>query len=407
MSDDTHDGPGPRAEGWLPAARIRGIGASIFTEMTELANRTGSVNLGQGVPDLWSPPQLLDYAREAIADGHNQYPPAAGVAALRQAVAAHREEFAGVGYRTEDEIVVTTGATEAVAAALLAFCGPGDEVLTFDPCYDAYPAVTGMAGARLVAAPLALDGTGWALDEKALREAVTPRTRVLLLNSPHNPTGKVFTAAELDAIAAVCRDNDLTVITDEVYEHLVYDGPGHVSIASLPGMRERTLAVSGAGKTFNVTGWKIGWACGPAYLVTAVRATKQFLTFATGAPFQFAVARMLGETEPWARELRAAMRERRALLTEGLRAVGLPAVAGEGGYFVQADVRGWGHEDGTRFCRELPEAAGVACVPTSAFYQSQGTPSWLARFAFCKPLPYLEEGVRRLAAARGRGVSPD
>ncbi|MFI5752210.1 aminotransferase class I/II-fold pyridoxal phosphate-dependent enzyme [Streptomyces sp. NPDC051644] len=290
----------------------------------------------------------------AIAEGHNQYPPAAGLAELRRAIADSRLRRSGIRYDADREVIVTAGATEAVTAALLALCNPGDEVLTLDPCYDAYEAAASLAGARLVAVPLATEGDRFCLDEAALRAAATPRTRLLLLNSPHNPTGKVFTDAELVAVARVCLDHELTAVTDEVYEHLVYDGAGHHSLASVPGMRERTLVVSSAGKTFNVTGWKVGWACGPDRLVEAVLSVKQFLTFASGTPFQLAVARMLGDEEAWTAELCGTLQRHRDLLRTGLEQAGLRTYRGEGGYFLQADVRGVGYLDGTRFCQDLP-----------------------------------------------------
>nr|WP_324614374.1 aminotransferase class I/II-fold pyridoxal phosphate-dependent enzyme [Streptomyces sp. MMG1121] len=385
---------------WVPAERTHHFGTSVFTEMTRLAERTDSINLGQGVPELPSPPEILRHAAAAIAAGRNQYPPATGLPELKEAVAGHRFATTGVSYRPEDEVLVTTGATEAVAAALLAFCDPGDAVLALDPCYDAYPAGARMAGARMTTAPLSVTADGFALDPEALRRAVGPRTRVLLLNSPHNPTGKVFTTEELAQIAAVCEEHDLTVVTDEVYEHLVYDGLRHVSLAALPGMRERTLVISSAGKSFNVTGWKIGWACGPAHLVAAVASAKQYLTYATGTPFQAAVAAMLASKTTWVEGLRDDLQRNRDLLREGLRQAGLPALPGQGGYFVQADVRGWGYPDGGRFCRELPLRAGVVAVPTSAFYQSAEAPDWLVRFSFCKDRQVVEEAVRRLVAAR-------
>ncbi|MGP4002495.1 aminotransferase class I/II-fold pyridoxal phosphate-dependent enzyme [Streptomyces sp. 8N706] len=381
------------------AARVRDMGTSIFTEMTDLARRTGAVNLGQGVPELDSPPALLKDAADALLAGSNQYPPALGFPSLREAVAAHQLRRYGLDYRPQGEVLITTGATEALASALLAFCDPGDEIIAFDPCYDAYAADARLAGARLVGAPLVLDGDGFALDADALRAAVSPRTRVLILNTPHNPTGKVFTADELAVIAEVCQEHDLTVVTDEVYEHLAYDGTRHVPIASLPGMRERTLTISSAGKTFNVTGWKIGWICGPAPLVAAVGAAKQFLTYASGTPYQEALARMLGSVEEWAGELRTTLRNHRDLLTDGLARAGLRPFRAEAGYFVQADVRPWGYADGVEFCRELPERAGVVAIPTSAFYLEAGAPAWLVRFSFCKREESIRTAVDQLVRA--------
>ncbi|MCM2420657.1 MULTISPECIES: aminotransferase class I/II-fold pyridoxal phosphate-dependent enzyme [unclassified Streptomyces] len=385
---------------WSPAARVRGVGTSIFTEMTELARRTGAVNLGQGVPELASPATLLKDVAEAVLAGNNQYPPATGFPALRTAVAEHQLRRYGLDYRPDGEVLVTTGATEAIAAALLAFCDPGDEVLAFDPCYDAYPAAARLSGATLVGVPLEADGDGFVMNADALRAAVTPRTRVLVLNTPHNPMGKVFTAAELDAIADVCREHSLIVVTDEVYEHLVYDETPHRTIAALPGMRERTLIISSAGKTFNVTGWKIGWICGPAPLVAAAGSVKQFLTYASGTPYQEALARMLGSVEEWAAELRGTLRTNRDLLSDGLKRAGLRPYRAEAGYFLQADVRPWGYTDGVTFCRELPERAGVVAIPTSAFYQGQDAPSWLVRFSFCKREESVRTAVDQLVRAR-------
>ncbi|MFF4409630.1 aminotransferase class I/II-fold pyridoxal phosphate-dependent enzyme [Streptomyces sp. NPDC001262] len=387
-------------DNWNPAARVRGLGTSVFTEMTELARSTGAVNLGQGVPELAGPQGLLDEVAAAVLAGRNQYPPAHGFPVLREAVAAHRLRRHGVAYDPQDEVLVTTGATEAIAAALLGLCDPGDEVLAFDPCYDAYPAVVRFAGATLVGVPLAEDGKSFALDADALRAAVTPRTRVLILNTPHNPTGKVFTDEELAAVAEVCREHDLTVVTDEVYEHLVYDEAlGHRTIAALPDMRERTLVISSAGKTFNVTGWKVGWVCGPAPLVAAVAAAKQFLTYASGTPYQEALARALGGVEAWAAGLRLTLRRNRDLLSEGLERAGLRPYRADAGYFVQADIRAWGHSDGVRFCRELPSRAGVVAIPTSAFHVRPDAPPYLVRFSFCKLENSVRDAVEKLVRA--------
>ncbi|MFD7614821.1 aminotransferase class I/II-fold pyridoxal phosphate-dependent enzyme [Streptomyces sp. NPDC059828] len=379
------------------------MGTSVFTEMTELARRTGAVNLGQGVPELDSPAELLKDVADAVLSGSNQYPPAVGFPALREAVAAHQLRRYGLDYRPDGEVLVTTGATEALAAALLAMCDPGDEVIAFDPCYDAYAADARLAGARLVGVPLTLDGDGFALDMDALRAALTDRTKVLLLNSPHNPTGKVFTVGELAAIAELCAERSLTVVTDEVYEHLVYaDGARHRPIATFPGMRERTLVISSAGKTLNVTGWKVGWICGPAPLVSAVNSAKQFLTYASGTPYQEAIARALGSVESWAAGLRESLRAHRDLLGAGLTRAGLRPLRAEAGYFVQADVRPWGYDDGVSFCRELPERAGVVAIPTSAFYVGADAPSWLVRFSFCKSEASIRQAVDRLVEAGGR-----
>ncbi|WP_059009985.1 aminotransferase class I/II-fold pyridoxal phosphate-dependent enzyme [Streptomyces specialis] len=374
---------------------------SIFTEMTELAARTGAVNLGQGVPELDAPPALLADVSAAVLAGRNQYPPASGFPALREAVAAHQRAHYGLEYAPDGEVLVTTGATEALASAFLALTGPGDDVVTFDPCYDAYPAGVRLAGARLVPVPLAADGDGFALDADALRAAVAGarRPRLLVLNSPHNPTGKVFTPAELATVAEVCRAHDLTVVTDEVYEHLVYDGGRHVPIATLPGMRERTLVISSAGKTFNATGWKVGWVCGPARLVAAVAGVKQWLTYASGTPYQEAIARALGSVREWSAGLRATLTANRDLLAAGLTEAGLRPYRADAGYFVQADIRPWGFTDGSGFCRELPELAGVVAIPTSAFRPGADPAPWLVRFSFCKRPESIRTAVERLAAA--------
>lgn len=382
------------------------IETSIFTEMTELARRTGAVNLGQGVPELDSPPALLRDVADAVLGGHNQYPPAYGHPALRTAVAAHQRRRYGLDFRPDGEVLVTTGATEALAAACLALTGPGDEILTLDPCYDAYPAGARLSGARLVAVALALEGDGFALDADALRAAVTPRTRLLLLNSPHNPTGKVFTPDELASIAELCREFDLTAVTDEVYEHLTYDAARHVPLATLPGMRERTLTVSSAGKTFNTTGWKVGWICGPEALVARVTSVKQFLTYASGTPYQAALATALDAVEDWAAELRGTLSDNRDLLSAGLARAGLRPYRADAGYFVQADVRPWGETDGVRFCRELPERAGVVAIPTSAFQQTANASPWLVRFSFCKRPDSLHQAIDRLTSAAPTDPAP-
>ncbi|MEU7292716.1 aminotransferase class I/II-fold pyridoxal phosphate-dependent enzyme [Streptomyces exfoliatus] len=386
------------------AVRIQHFRPSVFSEMRDLAVRTGAVDMGQGAPAMAAPAALTAAVAAAVEKGLNQYSPAAGLPELRAAVASYRRRTTGVRYRPDTEVVVTAGATEALSAALLALCDPGDEVLAFDPCYDAYSACAELAGARLVTVPLAARDGGFVLDEAALRSGFGPRTRVLLFNSPHNPTGKVFTDEELAVVAALCREHGVIVVADEVYEHLAYDGRPHRTIAALPGMRERTLVVSGAGKTFNVTGWRIGWACGPAPLVDALLSVKQFVTFAAGTPFQAAVAGALWDVESWAVELREELSARRDLLTAGLQAAGLPAFPGEGGYFVLADVRGWGYRDDVEFCRDLPARAGVVAIPCSAFHHRANAPRWLARFAFCKSTEAVAEAVARLGAAGGAGA---
>ncbi len=382
-------------------ARMRPFGTSIFAEMSALAARTGAVNLGQGFPDTDGPAEMLEAARQAIAAGRNQYPPAPGLPELRTAIAAHQRRFWGLEYDPEAEVVVTAGATEAIAAAILALCDTGDEVVCFEPYYDSYAAAIALAGA--VRRPVTLrpgpDGR-YGFDAGELRAAFSGRTRLVLLNTPHNPTGKVFTGAELALIAEVCQEHGALAVTDEVYEHLVYlDAAGpHESLAALPGMRERTLRVSSAGKTFSCTGWKVGWASGPPPLVAALLRVKQFLTFVNGAPFQPAVAVALGLDDGYFDTFRAQLQGKRDLLAGGLAAAGFRVLPSEGTYFVTADIRTLGASDGVEFCLALPERCGVVAVPTQVFYDTVDAGRPLIRFAFCKRTEVLEEAVIRLHA---------
>jgi N-succinyldiaminopimelate aminotransferase len=371
------------------ASRLAGFGTTIFTEMSALAERTGAINLGQGFPDEDGPAEVLEAAAAALRAGHNQYAPLPGVPALRDAVAAHQRRFYGLEV---EDVQVTFGATEAIASAMLGLLEPGDEVVVFEPLYDSYAASIAMAGARRRV--VTLRPPDWSFDPDALRAAVTPRTRLLLLNSPHNPTGKVFSREELALVASVVREHDLTAVTDEVYEHLVYDGAAHVPLATLDGMAERTLTISSLGKTFSVTGWKIGWATGPAALVAAVRAAKQFLSFAGGTPFQHAGAAALALGDEFYAGLAAAFAAKRDRLRDGLRAAGLEPLPVAGTYFINARVEG----DGAEFCRELPARAGVVAIPTSVFYDSTVGES-LVRFAFCKRDSVIDEAASRLAGA--------
>ncbi|GAA1345508.1 pyridoxal phosphate-dependent aminotransferase [Catellatospora bangladeshensis] len=376
---------------------MRPFASTIFAEMTALATRTGAVNLGQGFPDTDGPAGMLAVAKESIDGGLNQYPPGPGMPVLREAVAEHRARY-GTRYDPDTEILVTVGATEAVAATLLALVEPGDEVVLIEPYYDSYAASVALAGAtRRTVGLVEEPGTGrLGLDAGALRAAIGPRTRAVLVNSPHNPTGTVLTRAELGEIARLCVEHDLVAITDEVYEHLVFDGSEHLPLAALPGMAERTVTISSAGKTFNCTGWKIGWVCGPADLVGAVRAAKQFLTFVGGAPFQPAVAHALRAELPWVERLRASLQDKRSRLAEGLTRAGFAVRPSEGTYFITADVRPLGFDDGEQLCRELPGRIGVAGVPVQVFTDHPDRWRHLVRFAFCKRDEVLDEAIRRL-----------
>jgi len=380
-------------------ARMRPFGTTIFTEMSALAARTGSVNLGQGFPDSDGPAEMLAAAADALRSGANQYPPLAGIPALRAAVTAHEERFWGLSRDPETEVVVTAGATEAIAAAVLGLCEAGDEVVCFEPYYDSYAASIALAGA--VRRPVTLrpgpDGR-YGFDEDELRAAFGPRTRMVLLNTPHNPTGKVFTAAEVALIARLCQEHDVYAVTDEVYEHLVFtDAPEpHVPLASLPGMRERTIRISSAGKSFSCTGWKVGWATGPAALVSTVQRVKQFLTFVNAGPLQPAVAVALGLPDDYFSGFRAALQSRRDRLVAGLTEAGFGVLPSEGTYFVTADITPLGGVDGVEFCRSLPGRCGVVAVPTQVFYDNQEAGRRLIRFAFCKREDVIDEAATRL-----------
>lgn len=375
--------------------RLQDFGTTIFTQMSALAVETNSVNLGQGFPDTDGPAEVAEAARQAIADGHNQYPPLPGIAPLREAVAEHRRRFRGQDFDPDGEVLITAGATEALAAAMLALTGPGDEVVTFEPYYDSYAAGIALSGAtrRVVT----LRAPDWSFDPDELRAAFTPATKALLLNTPHNPTGKVFGRDEMTLIAELCCEHGVVAITDEVYEHLVFDGE-HIALATLPGMAERTLTVSSAGKIFSFTGWKIGWACGPADLVAAVRTAKQFLTFVSGAPFQHAVAVGLRLGDDFFDGYTAEMRAKRDRLCAGLAEAGLDVLEPQGTYFASCDIRSIGENNGIDFCMALPERAGVVAVPTMVFYDDEEAGAPIIRFAFCKKDEVLDEAVHRLKA---------
>jgi N-succinyldiaminopimelate aminotransferase len=377
--------------------RLGPFATTIFAEMTALAVETGSINLGQGFPDTDGPAEVAEAAIAAIRAGANQYPPGPGVPVLREAVAAHQRACYGLEYDPDGEILVTTGATEGIAAALIGLCEPGDEVVMFEPYYDSYAASAAMAGAT--ARMVTLHQPDWSWDPAQLKAVLSDRTRLVLLNSPHNPTGKVFSAEELAAIAAACVERDLIVVTDEVYEHLVFDGR-HVPIAGLEGMRDRTVSISSAGKTFSFTGWKIGWACGPSPLVARVRAAKQFLTFATGTPFQHAVAHGLSAGERLVAPMRQSLRAQRDLLCDGLSALGLTVYRPAATYFATTDVASIGEDDAYAFCRSLPTRCGVVAVPSSVFYRDPGPARTLVRWAFCKRPEVLQDALRRLEGLR-------
>lgn len=384
------------------SSRIDGLGTTIFARMSALAARTGAVNLGQGFPDTDGPDVVREAAVAALRGGANQYAPGPGVPALREAVAEHQRRWYGLDVDPDTEVVVTTGATEAVAAAVLGLVEPGDEVLVLEPYYDSYVAVLQMAGA--VRRPVTLRAPDFRLPVDELRAAVTSRTTAILLNTPHNPTGTVLTADELAAVAQVAREHDLVVISDEVYEHLTFDVP-HVPIATLPGMRERTLTISSGGKTFSFTGWKVGWASGPADLVASVLGAKQFLTFTSGSPLQPAVAAALRLDDDYFTGFRDGMRARRDQLCAGLADIGLDVVVPDGTYFASTDIRPLGFDDGLDFCLRLPELAGVVAVPHQVFHDpdtpldaNPGRP--FVRWAFCKRPEVLDEAVRRLGVLR-------
>ena len=379
------------------ATRLDGLGTTIFAEMSELAVATGSINLGQGFPDTDGPAEVVEAVVDALRSGtSNQYPPGPGIPALRAAIADHGRRFWGLDYDPEAEVLVTTGATEAIAAAVLALVNPGDEVIAFEPWYDSYAATIAMAGG--VCRALTLRAPDFALDLDELRTAITPRTRVILLNTPHNPTGRVLSRSELTGVAEVATEHDLVVISDEVYEHLVFDGE-HIAISTLPGMRERTVRISSAGKTFSFTGWKIGWACGPPDLVAAVRTAKQFLTYVSGAPFQPAVALALGLPHTYFSGLRDNLRDRRDQFGTGLRELGFDVYSPAGTYFVTTDVRPLGYPDGVEFCRELPHRAGVVGIPLGVFYANADAGCSLVRWAFCKRPEILDMALDRLRRA--------
>jgi N-succinyldiaminopimelate aminotransferase len=386
----------------MTVERLRPYAVNVFAAMSALAAEVGAVNLGQGFPDEDGPPAMLEAARQAIADGVNQYPPGPGIAALREAIAAQRARRYRVDLDPDSEVLVTVGASEAIAAAVLGLVEPGSEVLLIEPFFDTYSPVIAMAGSRRVAVPLVPDGRGFCLDVDAVRAAITPSTRAIIVNSPHNPTGMVLDDDELRALAGVAVEADLLVIADEVYEHLVFDGRCHLPISTYPGMAERTVTISSAAKMFNCTGWKIGWACGPADLIAGVRAAKQYLSYVGGAPFQPAVAYALDNEDAWVDSLRDSLQSKRDTLAAALTGIGFEVHDSAGTFFLCADPRPLGFRDSATFCAELPRRVGVAAIPMSAFCDPDHAQAseWnhLVRFAFCKRHETLDEAIRRLGA---------
>ncbi len=382
--------------------RLQGFGTTIFAQMSALALRTQSINLGQGFPDVDGPPEVTETAVEAIRSGdYNQYPPGIGHPELRHAVSEHQQRFWGMEFDPDTEVLITAGATEALTAALLALVGPGEEVVTFEPYYDSYAAAIAMTpGERRV---VTLRPPDYRFDPAELAAAFGPRTKVMLFNSPHNPTGKVFNADEVALIAELCVKHDVVAVTDEVYEHLVFDDNTHIPLATLPGMADRTVTISSGGKTLSVTGWKIGWACGRSELVKAVQTAKQFLTYVSGGPFQPAVAAGLRMGDEFFESLAGDLQHKRDRLCEGLDAAGFVPSVPQGTYFVTADIRPLGFDDGIEFCLSLPERCGVVAVPCQVFYDDKAAGAPFVRFAACKRTEVIDEASRRLATlAKGR-----
>ncbi|MEU0004183.1 pyridoxal phosphate-dependent aminotransferase [Streptomyces sp. NPDC006314] len=377
--------------------RLAEFGTTIFAEMSALAVATGAINLGQGFPDTDGPEEVREAAVRALRDGRgNQYPPGPGVPELRTAITEHRLRRYGLSYDPDTEVLVTAGATEAIAASLLALVEPGDEVVALEPYYDSYAASIALAGGRRVPVTLRPHDGSFRLDLDELRAAVTDRTRLLLINTPHNPTGTVLTRAELAAIAELAVERDLLVVTDEVYEHLVFDGAEHLPLAAFPGMRERTVSIGSAGKTFSFTGWKVGWVTAAPGLVSAVRSVKQFLTYVSSGPFQYAVADALALPDSYFEDVRRSMQARRDILAEGLTAAGFEVFEPAGTYFITTDIRPLGEKDGFAFCRALPERAGVVAIPNAVFYDDREAGAPFVRFAFCKREEVLREAAQRL-----------
>lgn len=374
--------------------RMQGHRLSIFAEMSTLALETGSINLGQGFPDTDGPSEVLDAAVSAIRAGHNQYPPDRGIPELRQAVADHQGRFYGLDV-DPDNVMVSTGASEALGASILALVEPGQEVVVFEPYFDLYAAIIELAGG--VRRSVTLRAPDYTFDEADLEDAVGPKTRLILLNTPHNPTGKVFDSDELAAIARVALQHDLLVVTDEVYEHMTYDGICHVPLAALPGMADRTVTISSGGKSFGTTGWKVGWAHAKSDLIQAVHTVKQHLTFTSGAPFQRAMVTALNLGDDYFTGLAADLWAKRDRVSAGLAAAGLEVYPASGTYYLTADVRPLGYDDGMDFCRDLPGRCGVVAIPNQVFYDDQDAGRSIVRFAYCKRIEVLDEAIDRLS----------
>ena len=390
------------------AGRVAYLGTTIFSEFSALALKHSAMNLGQGFPDFDGPESVKEAAWRAIRDGQNQYAPGMGLKELRQAIAEHSARFYGQTVDPDTMVTVTSGATEAILCVLLGLVDPGDEVVAFEPFYDSYDANIGFVGARARYVPLrppdAAHATWW-FDRDEVRAAFGPRTRLLILNTPHNPTGKVFTREELEFLGALCAEHDVRVLADEVYEHIVFAPAVHVRAATVPSLRERTVTVSSGGKTFSLTGWKIGWMIAPPPLRDAVQRAHQFVTFATATPLQAAMAAALRLPDAYFQELGALYTSKRERLLKGLGEAGLRAHVPEGSYFIMADISGRGFADDMSFCRHLVSEVRVAAIPPSVFYSPEHRQlgQGLARFAFCKTEAVLDEAVRRLKAGLARG----
>jgi N-succinyldiaminopimelate aminotransferase len=393
----------PRQPPLVP--RMREHTASIFAEMSGLAVESGAINLGQGFPDTDGPQWLKDEAIAAIQDGRgNQYPPANGILPLRQGIAAHQQRFYGITLDPVTDVVVTTGASEAIVATVMALVDTGDEVVVFEPWFDIYTAAISLAHGHRIGVPMS--GPGLRPDIDALRAAVTPATRMIIVNSPHNPTGVVFTREELQAIADIAIENDVLVLSDEAYEHLWFDDHPHIPISTLPGMFERTITIGSGGKSFSFTGWKVGWASGPRDLIAAVRVVRQHLTFVSGGPFQWAMALGLGLPDQYFREFRADLGAKRDLLAAGLEGVGLRVIRPQGTYFITTDVRPLGYADGLAFCRELPSKVGVVAIPHQALCDDMSVGAPYVRWAFCKKPEVLGAAIERLQVLQAPHSSP-